>query len=175
MTLTLNNGTEIYENFSEELRVGLVLAPLASVVSLRLPLMLYLDLYLRCLIPLRLQLWQWWWIFELSLRNIQEYNEEYSHSGFLWVWFPCWEQHLFHIQVSTNIIDASSLWSMCVPFSAISLGSSCRLEICKCSTDVCQLRLDFETFALNLVKQTMMMIMMTFMMTMVMVLIILQM
>merc|ERR1711990_698465 len=25
--------------------------------------------------------------------------------------------------------------------SAISLGSSCRLEICKCSTDVCQLRL----------------------------------
>ena len=29
------------------------------------------------------------------------------------------------------------------------LGSSCSLTICKCSTDVCQLRLDFETFALN--------------------------
>ena len=41
---------------------------------------------------------------------------------------------------------------MCVLSSGISLGSSCRLEICKCSTDVCQLRLDFETFALNLVK-----------------------
>ena len=38
MTITLNNGTENYENFSEELRVGLVQAPLASVVSLRLPL-----------------------------------------------------------------------------------------------------------------------------------------
>merc|ERR1712013_597453 len=29
------------------------------------------------------------------------------------------------------------------------LGGSCSLTICKCSTDVCQLRLDFETFALN--------------------------
>jgi len=29
------------------------------------------------------------------------------------------------------------------------LGTSCALTICKCSTDVCQLRLDFETFALN--------------------------
>ena len=44
MTLTLNNSTENYENISEELRVGLVLAPLASVVSLRLPPMLYLNL-----------------------------------------------------------------------------------------------------------------------------------
>jgi len=29
------------------------------------------------------------------------------------------------------------------------LGGSCSITICKCSTDVCQLRLDFETFALN--------------------------
>merc|ERR1711962_28073 len=28
-------------------------------------------------------------------------------------------------------------------------GSNCRLTVCKCSTDVCQLRLDFETFVLN--------------------------
>lgn len=33
--------------------------------------------------------------------------------------------------------------------SSISTGSSCSLTICKCSSDVCQLRLDFETFVLN--------------------------
>ena len=61
MTPILNDGTEIHENFSEELRVGLVLAPLASVVSLRLPHKCYiwtcpvkLWKYLRCLVPLRL-------------------------------------------------------------------------------------------------------------------------
>jgi len=33
--------------------------------------------------------------------------------------------------------------------SSRSLGSACKLKICKCATDVCQLRLDFETFVLN--------------------------
>jgi len=33
--------------------------------------------------------------------------------------------------------------------SALSTGSSCSLTICKCSSNVCQLRLDFETFVLN--------------------------
>merc|ERR1719295_980656 len=33
--------------------------------------------------------------------------------------------------------------------SSRTLGSSCSLTICKCSSEVCQLRLDFETFALN--------------------------
>ena len=36
--------------------------------------------------------------------------------------------------------------------SGISLGSNCRLTVCKCASTVCQLRLDFETFALNLVR-----------------------
>merc|ERR1712180_144852 len=31
----------------------------------------------------------------------------------------------------------------------ISKGSNCKMTVCKCSTDVCQLRLDFETFVLN--------------------------
>merc|ERR1711962_765298 len=31
----------------------------------------------------------------------------------------------------------------------ITKGSNCRMTVCKCSTDVCQLRLDFETFVLN--------------------------
>merc|ERR1719483_1177105 len=33
--------------------------------------------------------------------------------------------------------------------SALSTGSSCSLTVCKCSSNVCQLRLDFETFVLN--------------------------
>jgi len=33
--------------------------------------------------------------------------------------------------------------------SGRSLGSACKLTICKCATDVCQLRLDFETFVMN--------------------------
>jgi len=33
--------------------------------------------------------------------------------------------------------------------SALTTGGSCSLTICKCSSDVCQLRLDFETFVLN--------------------------
>jgi len=33
--------------------------------------------------------------------------------------------------------------------SGRSLGSACQLTICKCATDVCQLRLDFETFVMN--------------------------
>merc|ERR1712106_1030729 len=33
--------------------------------------------------------------------------------------------------------------------SSMSAGSSCSLTICKSSSDVCQLRLDFETFAMN--------------------------
>lgn len=33
--------------------------------------------------------------------------------------------------------------------SKLTTGSSCSLTICKCSSDVCQLRLDFETFVLN--------------------------
>jgi len=33
--------------------------------------------------------------------------------------------------------------------SGRSLGSTCSLTVCKCSSDVCQLRLDFETFAIN--------------------------
>jgi len=32
--------------------------------------------------------------------------------------------------------------------SSLSAGSSCSLKVCKCSTTVCQLRLDFETFIL---------------------------
>ena len=48
-------------------------------------------------------------------------------------------------------LQLSRRQSLIFLFSGISLGSSCRLEICKCSSDVCQLRLDFETFALNLV------------------------
>merc|ERR1712240_57835 len=31
----------------------------------------------------------------------------------------------------------------------IERGSNCRLTVCKCSNDICQLRLDFETFVLN--------------------------
>jgi len=34
--------------------------------------------------------------------------------------------------------------------SGITKGSSCKLEVCKCHSNVCQLRLDFETFILNL-------------------------
>merc|ERR1719419_1736865 len=30
-----------------------------------------------------------------------------------------------------------------------SLGGACSLTVCKCSSDVCQLRLDFETFVMN--------------------------
>jgi len=39
----------------------------------------------------------------------------------------------------------------CTYFTSTSLttGSSCSLTICKCSSDICQLRLDFETFVLN--------------------------
>merc|ERR1719427_224464 len=33
--------------------------------------------------------------------------------------------------------------------SSFSAGSSCVLGICKCSSDVCQLRLDFETFSIS--------------------------
>merc|ERR1712106_1139757 len=33
--------------------------------------------------------------------------------------------------------------------SSMSVGSSCTLKICKSSSDVCQLRLDFETFSLS--------------------------
>merc|ERR1719153_1456277 len=33
--------------------------------------------------------------------------------------------------------------------SAFSTGSSCVLGICECSSDVCQLRLDFESFAIS--------------------------
>ena len=35
--------------------------------------------------------------------------------------------------------------------SGISKGSQCTLTVCKVSSNVCQLRLDFETFVLNLV------------------------
>jgi len=34
--------------------------------------------------------------------------------------------------------------------SGISKGSNCKMTVCKCSSDICQLRLDFETFVLNL-------------------------
>merc|ERR1712106_119503 len=45
---------------------------------------------------------------------------------------------------------AGSIAENCTYFtsSSMSVGSSCSLTICKCSSDVCQLRLDFETFAL---------------------------
>merc|ERR1719431_2204937 len=33
--------------------------------------------------------------------------------------------------------------------SSLTTGTSCSLTICKCSSDVCQLRLDFEIFVLN--------------------------
>jgi len=33
--------------------------------------------------------------------------------------------------------------------SSLTTGTSCSLTVCKCSSDVCQLRLDFETFVLN--------------------------
>ena len=36
--------------------------------------------------------------------------------------------------------------------SGIVKGSPCQLKVCKCQTNVCQLRLDFETFSLNLVS-----------------------
>ena len=81
-------------------------------------------------------------------------------AGNLWICLPRREQHLLHIKVLCDchlpqkswiyILIRNWFWSSL--FSGISLGSSCRLEICKCSTDVCQLRLDFETFALNLVR-----------------------
>jgi len=46
---------------------------------------------------------------------------------------------------------AGSVSENCTYFTSSSLttGSSCTLTICKCDTDVCQLRLDFETFVLN--------------------------
>ena len=83
----------------------------------------------------------------------------FFRAGNLWICLPRREQHLLHIKVIRDchlpqkswihILIRNWFWSSL--FSGISLGSSCRLEICKCSTDVCQLRLDFETFALNLV------------------------
>ena len=33
--------------------------------------------------------------------------------------------------------------------SSRAVGAACELTICKCATDVCQLRLDFETFVLS--------------------------
>jgi len=44
-----------------------------------------------------------------------------------------------------------SIAENCTYFTSASLttGSSCSLTVCKCSSDVCQLRLDFETFVLN--------------------------
>jgi len=33
--------------------------------------------------------------------------------------------------------------------SSLTTGSSCSLTVCKCSSDVCQLRLDYETFVLS--------------------------
>jgi len=33
--------------------------------------------------------------------------------------------------------------------SGRTLGSACTYKVCKCSSDICQLRLDFETFVLN--------------------------
>jgi len=44
-----------------------------------------------------------------------------------------------------------SIAENCTYFTSSSLttGSSCSLTVCKCSSDVCQLRLDFETFVLS--------------------------
>ena len=36
--------------------------------------------------------------------------------------------------------------------TGISKGSNCRMTVCKCNAWVCQLRLDFETFVLNIVS-----------------------
>jgi len=47
--------------------------------------------------------------------------------------------------------QTGSIAENCTYFTSSSLttGSACSLTICKCSSDVCQLRLDFETFVLN--------------------------
>merc|ERR1719312_207971 len=47
--------------------------------------------------------------------------------------------------------QAGTIAENCTYFTSSSLtkGSSCSLTVCKCSSDVCQLRLDFETFVLN--------------------------
>jgi len=47
--------------------------------------------------------------------------------------------------------QAGTIAENCTYFtsSALTKGSSCSLTVCKCSSDVCQLRLDFETFVLN--------------------------
>jgi len=47
--------------------------------------------------------------------------------------------------------QGGSIAENCTYFTSSSLttGSSCSLTVCKCSSDVCQLRLDFETFVLN--------------------------
>merc|ERR1719474_862841 len=44
-----------------------------------------------------------------------------------------------------------SIAENCTYFTSaqVNAGSSCSLTICKCSSDVCQLRLDFETFQLS--------------------------
>jgi len=44
-----------------------------------------------------------------------------------------------------------SIAENCTYFTSASLttGTSCSLTVCKCSSDVCQLRLDFETFVLS--------------------------
>jgi len=46
---------------------------------------------------------------------------------------------------------AGSIAENCTYFTStdITKGSGCALTICKCSSNVCQLRLDFETFVLN--------------------------